>query len=428
VRTYGLRQCLFAALLIFLLASTASAQLEGRLYLDKNEYMAGGPVYLRFDLKNIGTEPLQVVTGNSYSFCGGYRIEMSSEPFPDTSSCAPLGSGRSCIIGGWVIQPGETRQDKVLLNYEHDLSKADVYSIRASRILKYGPPGAGLANSPSSLQIKVEGQLDIRVEVGKPENLAAIIQPYVEDLLSKDEEHQREAARVIGSLAPPFLEDTIISMASSPVTRPFALIGLRHLNTPRSRETLAGFVEGNSGYSNESEQAIKFLSEMKDKKYYPLLLGEANKKEPNQARDYVLAAAQLGGENAMPSVGSLLISPNKFSRANGVMALPLTGSPRAVPLLIDLLRSPDVDVARLASIGLIRLTHCSPFEAGRWFSDSPSNEYQSWIRWWMLRGNGVPIYGPSQCGEIIALNGAELDKLPLDEISQSISCGALPNH
>jgi len=73
-----------------------------------------------------------------------------------------------------------------------------------------------------------------------------------------------------------------------------------------------------------------------------------------KARDYVLAAAQLGGENAMPYVVSLVSSSDAFSRANGIMALPLTGSRRAVPVLIDLLQSPDMDLARLASIGLNR--------------------------------------------------------------------------
>ena len=395
-----LKHGLFAMLLGFFLTSTASAQLEGRLYLDKDEYQVGEPVYLRFDLTNNGTEPMQGVTGSSYSFCGGYRIEISSDPSADLSSCSILGFGWSCAGGAWAIAPGETRHDKVLLNYEHDLSKAGIYSVRASRTLNYGSPAAALADLNSGVQLKTESVFHIVVEDGNPENLIGTFQPYVADLQSKDEERQREAAMVIGTLAPPFLEDTILSMLDSPVTRPFALTGLRHLNTSRSREALAKIVEDTSGYSYGKEQAIKYLSEMEDKNYLPLLLDEAKKQEPNQARDYVLAAAQLGGEDAMPYVASLVSSSDAFSRANGVMALPLTGSRRAVPVLIDLLLSPDVDLARLASIGLIRLSHRSPFETGQWFSNSPSNEYANWIGWWRLRGDDAPIYGPSQCGKI----------------------------
>jgi len=159
-------------------------------------------------------------------------------------------------------------------------------------------------------------------------------------------------------------------------------------------------VLGTPGYSYEKEQAIKYLSEMGDKTYFPLLLDEARKHEPNQARDCTLAAAQLGGEDAMPYVSSLLAGSDPFSRANGVMALPQTGSRHAVPLLIELLRSPDLSVGRLASIGLIHLTHRSPFSAGQWFSDAPSNEYSHWMRWWMRERDRATIYGPDQCGKI----------------------------
>src|SRR2546421_7865632 len=44
-------------------------------------------------------------------------------------------SGGSCAGGAWAIAPGETRHDKVLINYDHDLSKASIYSVRASRTL-----------------------------------------------------------------------------------------------------------------------------------------------------------------------------------------------------------------------------------------------------------------------------------------------------
>jgi hypothetical protein len=382
-----MRHVLFAVLLSVLLTNSASAQFEGRFYLDKDTYQTGEPVYLYFDLTNNGTAPIGGVAGSIYSICGGYRIEISNDPSVDISSCSPIGIGASCAAGAWAVAPGESRHEKILLNYEHDLSKAGIYSVRASRTL-------------GSTQEKIESSFHIVLRDGNPDNLVLTFQPYVADLHSKDEELRREAARAIGSLAPPFLEDTILSMLDSAATRPFALIGLRHLNTSRSREALAKIVQGTSGYSYEKAQSIKFLSEMEDKRYFSLLLDEAKMQEPNQARDYVLAASQLGGEDAMPYVTSLLGSSDPFSRANGIMALPLTGSRNAVPVLIDLLRSADVNVAQIASIGLIRLSHRSPYEAGHWFSNSPSDEYSDWTSWWRVRKNDAPMYGPSQCGKI----------------------------
>jgi hypothetical protein len=393
------RYALSAAFLLFVLAGGTSAQVEGRLYLDRAIYLVGEPIYLNFELTNKGSEPVQFSSGNSYSFCGGYQIDVSSGPPTPNESCMG-GWGGSCVSGEWVVAPGEIRKDKVLVNYEHDFSKPGLYSVHASRTLSYGPPTESSPNRVNEMEFKIEAEFEIQVDIGNDETLVPMFQPFVADLSSKDEERQREAARVIGSLAPPFLEDTIISMVNSPATRPFALMGLRHLNTARSRETLASIVQGASGYSYEKEQAIKDLSEMGDKKYFPLLLDEAKKSEPNQARDYVLAAAKLGGEDAIPYVVSLLGRSDPFSRGNAIMALPETGSRQAVPLLIDVLKNPDTDLGRLGSLGLIQLTHRSPFQNGQLWGESPSGEYRDWTLWWLVHSADASIYGPTECGAV----------------------------
>src|SRR5207249_8482741 len=171
--------------------------------------------------------------------CLGYRIEVSNKPTFDTSTCVSPSYG--CPIGAWTIGPGEVRHDKVLLNYVHDLSTPGLYDIRASRTLTFGPP-ADFVSQISGPQLKAEEQFHIRVNDEGSQDLLSMFQPFLEALDSKDEEHQQEAARVIGSLAPPFLEAKILDMAASPKTRRFALLGLRRLNTTRSRKALADVV------------------------------------------------------------------------------------------------------------------------------------------------------------------------------------------
>jgi HEAT repeat protein len=192
-------------------------------------------------------------------------------------------------------------------------------------------------------------------------------------------------------------------MADSPATVPFALLGLRRLNTSRSRETLAGIIQSTAGYSYWKGKAIKYLSEMRDKKYFPLLLEVAKEQKPNQAKDYVLAAAELGGEDALPYVVSLLDGSEPFSWANAIMALPRTGSRRAVPLLIEQLRNPSPDLGQLASTGLMELTHHSVAQEGRLVCDTPTNECAKWVHWWLQNGSTTPIYGSNQCGEVESL-------------------------
>ena len=393
------RNILFLALAL-LAPTAASAQLEGKLYLDKAEFQTGEPVYLYFDLTNRGPEPMQFVSADSYSACSGFRIELANNQTANGSTCSLLGSAGSCISGARTIAPGETKQDKLLLNYGHDLSQAGFYDFRVSRTLKYGPAGTSLVNLTNGLEIKTDAVLHLRIDDGATEFLRTVFQPYVAELHSKDPEHQREAARAIGTLAPSFLEDTILSMATSSITWQFGFLRMRHLNTIRSREALAAIIQNTPSYSPQKDQAIKYLSEMGDKTYFPLLLELAKAQEPNQARDYVMAAARLGGDQALPYLTSLLRSTNSFSQANGVIALPETGSRSAVPILIALLQDSSIDVERLASIGLIRITHRSPLPSGQWFSSSPSNDYPNWTQWWRVHGNSSPVFDSGQCGAI----------------------------
>jgi len=279
------------------------------------------------------------------------------------------------------------------------MAKPASYDIHAAFVASYGPNREELSDT-----LRVAQDFQIQLTDGTAETLTSAFEPFLADLASQDEERQREAARVIGSLAPASLEDTILSMMGSASSRPFALLGLRRLDTVRSRAALADVVEGTAGYSYEKEQAINYLSEMGDRKYFPLLLSVARQQPPNQARDYVLAAARLGGEGALPFIDSLLEDSDPFSRANGVMALSETGTRRAVPILIETLKSKEPDLGTLASIGLTALTHRSPFADGKIYSDSPSVQYQDWSRWWFLHGRQASVYGPLQCGEIEPLN------------------------
>lgn len=374
----------------------ASPQLVGRFSLKKDVYVVGEPIYLNFDLANTSSSTMSFITGNSYSGCGGYDIRLANDRQWGENSTCEGPPPPSCIMGGFSLKPGEVHHDKVLLNYEHDLSKPGITDVRASRVLNYAQSPRVALDPKAWRQVKTEGRFRIRLEDVGVKDLSTIFKPYLADLSSKSEEQRSEAGRAIGSAAPAFLEETIVAMASSLSEREFGLLGLRRLNTEKSRKVLAEIVERTPGYSSEKEKAIHYLSEMADRKYFRLLLNEANGQEPNVSRDYILAAARLGGEDAMPYVNSLLISPDAFLRANGVMALSETGSRRAVPLLVYLLQDSNVGIRRLASTGLVHLTHRRPSKRG----DPASSDYDIWLHWWSVEGERATIYGPMECGPI----------------------------
>jgi hypothetical protein len=376
-------------------APAARAQLVGHISLAKEVYMAGEPVYVQFELTNVGKEPVQYTSGDPYSDgCGSYTIEVQSGPPVAHSSCE-RGSASECIVGTQIIGAGETRHENILVNYAHDVSKVGNYEIHAVRALKYGPFTGGTESPAGSQEFKVEAHFQIRVTKGDRETLEAIYRPYVVNLGSRDAEIQTDAERVIVGGAPAWLEDTIVGMLRRSTSREFALLGLRNLNTARSREELAKIVQNTSEYTQQNEAAIGYLAQMGDKKYFPLLRDIAQKDEPNQARDHVMAAAELGGEDALPFLQGLLNSADPFARANGLMGLEKTGSRAAVALLIEALKDPNVDFGRLALTGLTGLTHRSAFA-----DEKPAEEYGRWAKWWTANGSSAAVYGPRECGEI----------------------------
>jgi len=384
-------------------ATAAGAQLQGHISLARDVYLAGEPIYVHFEVTNVGKDPLQYTAGDPYSEgCGGYSIEVSREPALAHSSCRLGGSGE-CIVANQIIAGGERQYRNILVNFAHDVATPGNYEIHTVNAFKYGPMTRETQSPAGSSELKVEARFQIRVIAGSREDLEAIYRSYVANLASNDPEIQREAERAIVSGAPPWLEDTIVGMLKQYTSREFALLGLKNLNTARSRAELAKIVESTSEYTEQSEMAITYLAQMGDKKYFPLLLGVAQKDTPNQARDHVLAAAELGGDDSLPFLRGLLSSADPNSRANGVMGLEKTGSRAAVPLLIEELKDQNADFGKLALNGLTGLTHRSAFGNGQVDPDPPAEEYGRWSKWWATNGGSAAVYGPRECGEMQSL-------------------------
>jgi len=390
------RKNLIVLLLGCLAATSAHAQLQGRISMAKQEYLAGEPVYVHFEVTNTGKQAVQYASGDPYiENCGGYRIDVSSGPPLLHSSCQP-GTPEECTATAELLAPGETLRQNILLNYAHDVAKPGTYAIHAVRTVKYGPMTAGEVASLNG-NFQVEARFQIELYKANTDALKSIYQVYVNNLESQDQDIQREAERAIVSGAPPFLEDTIVGMMRRYTSREFALLGLKNLNTPRAREELAKLVQSTSEYTPENEAAVSYLAQMGDKKYFPLLRDLAVKQPPDQGAEYVLAAAELGGDDAIPFLKTMLNSKDSLARANAVTGLEKTGSRDAVPVLIEALKTSDTSLGRSVLSSLAELTHRT---AGPAESDPPAEEYGRWETWWTANGATAEVYGPSQCGEV----------------------------
>lgn len=387
----GLSMVARGLLTMFLLCSGAFGQLEGRFFLDKESYAPGEPVFLYFEVENTGSTAQKISQADPYSFCSGYSIKVSNDP-SETSSCAAFGFGGSCLSSERSMAPDEKHSERILLNYDHELKSPGEYEVDASRTMSDG--------SFVSPVLVVKTHLRFHIEAtGGPS--AEQLESWLNQLHSKDLSRRNEAARVLASLAPPSLEDVLLGFAGDPELRRWAPLALSRLNNERSLAALAELVRNAQPGSSEHIQSAEFLARTGDIKWFPLLADVARRKA--QISNYVAYAAQAGGDKALPLLLELLQSPDKeFTQLNATMALGDTGSRDAIPILLNLLKNPNPDLSSRAVYALRLLTHRTFGSETR--DASAADQFPAWMQWWIREGKTAHIYKTSECGDFVHLN------------------------
>jgi len=87
-------------------------------------------------------------------------------------------------------------------------------------------------------------QLEIVIEPSRPDDLKPEFEQFARDLDSKDVHTRLEAAKVIGYLAPRFMEPTILNMLDSPILEGYGVEGLRNLGTSSAHQAFTKICEG----------------------------------------------------------------------------------------------------------------------------------------------------------------------------------------
>jgi hypothetical protein len=376
----------------------AAGQLSGDFHLEKSVFAPGEPIFLYFEVVNNGPQAENLHSADPYSFCSGYQIKVSSDP-DATSSCSPTGFAGSCLSSLVVLPPGKKRVERLLLNFDHNTDAPGPYSVDAERHLSHAPASADhfSPDTPKDT-LEVQRTLYFLVDPNTAQNPKAL-QTILAQLTSNDPDKRREAARTLASVAPKSLEDVLLAFADNPEFRQFAPLGFHRLNTQRSMKALANLLKKAEAGSYEHIKSADYLAEGNDPQWFPLLQDVAQKHA--QISNYVDDAAELGGERMLPTLISLLGNPDKeFTRINAVTAMGSTASRAAVPVLLDLLKGSDTDIADRARYGLRMLTHRT---ASNDQSESPQSEYPQWSQWWLRAGSTAPIYKATECGNFTPL-------------------------
>ena len=373
-------------------------QLTGHFYLQKEAYAPGEPVVLLFEVTNGGPVGQNIVQADPYSFCSGYQVHVSSD-YDAKSTCEIAGWGGSCLSSYALLPPGKTRTERILLNYEHRVDEPGEYDVEAIRHLEYADANAEPFTAPKN-DLEVRTQLHFRVDETAAPNLKTL-QRFVTELQSPDMPVRLEAARTLASVGPRSLETTLLQFAENDELRRFAPLAFRKLNTTRSMAALAELLVKSKAGSYEHLESAKYLGESGDPRWFPLLAEVA--RHNARVSNYVAAAAQSGGSQAIPLLTELLRSPDKeFTVLNAASGLGYTGAREAIPILLGLLGSSDTGVAERALGSLQQLTHVS-LGGDRFSSESPQSQSFRWIRWWAQAQTTARIYKVSECGQFSAL-------------------------
>lgn len=240
----------FASLCVFW-SIPSLAQITGEFYLEKATFAPGEPVYLYLKLVNDGSDTVEIFASDpEQPFCSGNSITVLSDSAVTPQCLSVTDSG--CVINGPLstpssLQPGKSRVERFLLNFNHDFNAPGGYWVEAKR----SGPGA----SHSKLPFQVDSNLVF------PSRQLAM---WVDQLKSSDREMRLEAARTLASLGPQSIQAVLLGFSNDPELRRYAPLAFHRLNTARSLEALADLMKASGPGTFEQLEAARYLAETND--------------------------------------------------------------------------------------------------------------------------------------------------------------------
>jgi len=228
-----------------------------------------------------------------------------------------------------------------------------------------------LWDSPIASKVEAEETMPVRVQRGSESQLKAAFQPFVAEIDNPDVMTQSEAVGAITELAPMFLEDVLVRLTKTRYAGA-AIIGLRKVNTPKAWDVLAQLAR-NAQDSSVRSAAIENLGRTSGTAHLPVLLQLMQSPDKETQRVAARAAGELGRQDSVPHLAALLSAGDPDIRQAGVEGLGNSHARAAVALLIGALLDPDANV-RQASVGsLFLLTHHAALDEKGW-SDLSTSE------------------------------------------------------
>jgi hypothetical protein len=404
--------------------------------------LLGEPAWVDVSVTNRSSEALRVDMGTS---CFGakeltIRVPGAEAYDRDPKRCG-AGMAGSCISQGPIkIEPGATFTRRYVLRGDFRIVRAGAYTVFFDKDFPYGPDlggtfGGKAQNFPhltESQHARTQKTLTVlpadhnrllQIERAEAQEMAAPLPSLpippnasidvVRQVSEESNQLRRDAVETKSAIASGLTDDPTAGMEpifsawleqNNTTAADWGQRALAHLNTPSSRKILARQAASTDkpqdiNFQIHRWEAIDALSKMGDKSYVPLLEKLARDPYHDVQRLSVRGLGLLGGEKELPLLNTIALNAKTMTdRQDAVMAMGDTGSPRAVPLLIELYTLPGSDEST-SEYALWTLTHhhVQPPYARML---TPQEGKIAWQNWWMKNEHTARIYGPYDCADV----------------------------
>jgi hypothetical protein len=401
------------ALAICLLAGPAWAQVQVQVRTEKSQFLAGEPIFVLVEVKNVGTEQ---VAYDGASLKPPLELSVRNGERRIMKALTACGSGT--VIGGGsgfathppMLQPGKSTTFRHLLR-EYRL-KPGKYELRVSGTVDiawrepdpFRQVGAERPPFKHSITEPVEGasidrSLLLTIVAASEEELRAAYAPYLSAAAQYFSRAGHEAIDGILDMAPAFLEPEIRKFVKQHGhERGFAYSAaeaLAEIDTQTSRAELIDWFD-----RSDDLQTRFFIVRAMARARHPdnlpflasLLPGRSTQIDNSIRRDAALGIGMIGGEAAVETLRDAPRSTDPLFAGTVLLALGNTQSKSAIPILIERAEGQKGYVSNDVCTALIALTHLS------WCGGVKLEETQKkWRTWWAANANDVRVYNPDDC-------------------------------
>ena len=394
------RRAFWCGLLLLLAATSASAQVQVDLRLEKPRYLAGEPIVVVVEVRNVSDEPVGYSAGDGdvELVVNGAQRRVRPNIFGCFSWIGHFGGGG--VDHPPLLPPGQATafryllKDYDLMPGQYDLTASGKAGVRWKHYPVYAPdvPPPRHKETVPVPGAQFDRTFPLNIVASTERELKAALAPLVADADARDPARRHHARAAIIESAPPFLDSLIARFAAEDQFDDSAIDALGRIATTRSRRHLrAAFGSSSDSLRSSIVLALARVGHRDDAELFATVLGDAT--ADRASRQYAaLGLGHIGGNRAVQRLDRALTAAPPELRSSIATALGNTRSRAAVPVLIGMYGN---NPARNDVCGALRtLTHRAWCDGT---ADDPAAERRQWLRRWNEDGAKAPIFGADDC-------------------------------